>query len=379
MDRLSKETSLHDTQRRFLTNLVSWVLTGLVFCFGLAARARADVAEDIGIYAAAHGGYTHLKPDAHGETSKNGYHLLLTAFAEVTHESWIWQAGGGLFYSRIYSKGEKDFPGTTSQTYRRQKNLRIESRAGDIEFAGRFRLSSPWQIGLATRTLFGSSLSFAQERDRRTKVFVGPQAVYALDTTSDYLKRIEFSLMADLNVSNRSVYLLTAGFAIGRSFKPEKLSEGAKVLTPAPEPTADRYEEILADKVINFPSGSSEVQGAALPFLRNLGQFLRDNPSLWKAIAIEGHTDANGKLAYNMKLSQDRAAAVRKVLMDQGADPAKVSAEGFGPTKPLVKEDSPDARATNRRVVMAFTVLGREERNALSTKIKELRTRYFGE
>lgn len=355
-----------------------YILSLLLAMLGLSAQPlHAEGLEEINLFGEIQGGYTHLKPDHGGETSKNGYHLLLTAFAEVTHNDWVWQAGGGLFYNRIYSDGEKQYPGSTPATVKQQKHLRIETRAGDAELAARYRLTGPWEAGLMVRSLFGTSLSFSQEKDEATKFFIGPQVVYRLDRDSDYLKRIDLSLTTDLNVPDRRVYLLTAGFAIGRSFKFEKTPEPVTELTPTPP--EDRYEEILADKVINFPSGSAVVQGAALPFLKELGTFLKENPSLWNKIEVEGHTDANGKLAYNMKLSKDRAEAVRKVLMDQGAEAQKIGAEGYGPTRPLVKEINAEARATNRRVVMAFSVAGREQRNALSSKIKELRKKYFNE
>lgn len=343
-------------------------------------RAIAEGLEEINIFGEIQGGYTHLKPDDGGETSKNGYHLLLTAFAEITRNDWVFQAGGGLFYGRIYSDGEKEFPGSTPQTVRQQKNLRIETRAGDAEFALRYKLTGPWEAGLLARALFGTSLSFAQKKDESTKIFLGPQVAYRLDRSSEWLRRVDLSLTTDTDVPQRRVYLLTLGFAMGRSFKFEKAPVAVtELIATPPAPPEDRYEEILADKVINFASGSSEVSGAALPFLTELGVFLKENPSLWKKIEVEGHTDANGKLTYNMRLSKDRASAVRKVLMNQGADSQKISAEGYGPTRPLVKEDGPEARATNRRVVMAFNVSGREERNQLSTKIKELRKKYFGE
>lgn len=352
---------------------------GSLFVVGSGPQlALASALEEITLFGEVQGGYTHLKPDGGTETSKNGYHLLLTAFGEVTEANWVWQAGGGLFYGRIYSDGEKEFPGSTPTTVREQKNLRIETRAGDIEFAGRYRLTSHWEAGLLVRSLFGTSLSFSQDKDRGTKLFAGPQLVYRMPKDSDYLRRIALSLTTDFNVPDRRVYLLTAGFAIGRKFKIDDLPEPLTTLIPRPA-AEDRFEEILADKVINFPSGSSEVQGAALPFLTELAEFLKAKPNLWSKVEVEGHTDANGKLAYNMKLSKDRASAVRTVLVNQGAQATKISAEGYGPTRPLVREDTEAARATNRRVVMAFGVSGREQRNELSKKIKELRKKYFNE
>ncbi len=350
--------------------------------------ALAEGIRDLSIFGEVAGGYTSIVPDTGAETSKNGYHLLLTGFAELASKKWIYQAGGGLFYSRIYSDGEKEYSNPISNTVKKQKNLRIETRAGDLEIASRYTFAEFWEAGLIAHALFGSSLSFSQEKDESTKIFAGPQVVYRMGQVSGWIRRLDVSLTSDFNVPERRVYLLTAGFALGKTFRREEEapplpptappSPPAR-LPPSPPAAEDRYEEVLADKIINFPSGSAVVQGAALPFLKELGQFLKANPTLWNQIDVEGHTDANGKLSYNMKLSKDRAAAVRKVLVDEGTDNTHITAAGFGPTRPLVKEDSAESRATNRRVVMAFNVKGHEQRNSLSTKIKELRKKYFKE
>lgn len=371
MDRLN----LKDQKIR-LNNAAMWVL--VLASFTLRSQtAIAERIEEVSLFGEVAGGSTHVVPKK-GETAKNGYHLLLTGFAEIASTDWVYQAGGGLFYNRIYSSGEKEFPGSTPTTVKKQKNLRIETRAGEAEFAVRYKITGPWEGGLIGRALFGSSLSFSQDKDKATKFFIGPHVVYRFSKDSDYLKRADISLTTDSNVPQRRVYLLTGGFALGKSYR--RPAEEPVPATPSPAPVVeDRYEEILADKVINFPSGSSEVQGAALPFLKELGEFLKANPDLYNQIDVEGHTDANGKLAYNMKLSKDRASAVRKVLTGEGVAADKVKADGFGPTRPLVKEDSAEARATNRRVVMAFNVKGKDQRNSLSTKIKELRKKYFNE
>ena len=372
MDRLNLTT-----QRSRSRSKAMWAL--VLTTFALRAQpALADRIEEASFFGEIAGGTTHIVPKK-GETSKNGYHLLLTGFAEIASTDWVYQAGGGLFYSRIYSSGEKEYPGSQANTVKKQKNLRIETRAGEAELAMRYKLGGSWEAGLISRALFGSSLSFSQDKDETTKFFIGPHVVYRFSKDADWLKRADISLTTDSNVPHRRVYLLTGGFAIGKSYR-RSAEEPDRTQAPLSTPVVeDRYEEVLADKVINFPSGSSEVQGAALPFLKELGVFLKANPDLYKEIIVEGHTDANGKLAYNMKLSKDRATAVRKVLTSEGMERSKVKAEGFGPTRPLVKEDSADARATNRRVVMAFNVTGSEQRNSLSTKIKELRKKYFNE
>ena len=67
-------------------------------------------------------------------------------------------------------------------------------------------------------------------------------------------------------------------------------------------------------------------------------------------LEVGGHTDSDGDAARNQSLSQARAEAVRKVLADQGIDGARLTAKGYGSTKPIAKNDSPEGKANNRRV-----------------------------
>ena len=66
---------------------------------------------------------------------------------------------------------------------------------------------------------------------------------------------------------------------------------------------------------------------------------------------VEGHTDARGTDAYNQKLSERRANAVREVLVNQyGVDASRVNAVGYGESRPVADNASDTGRAINRRV-----------------------------
>jgi outer membrane protein OmpA-like peptidoglycan-associated protein len=68
------------------------------------------------------------------------------------------------------------------------------------------------------------------------------------------------------------------------------------------------------------------------------------------AIVIEGHADATGPEGYNEQLSQERAAAVKRFLADQGVDPNRVQTVGRGEKEPIATNATPEGRANNRRV-----------------------------
>jgi outer membrane protein OmpA-like peptidoglycan-associated protein len=67
-------------------------------------------------------------------------------------------------------------------------------------------------------------------------------------------------------------------------------------------------------------------------------------------IVVEGHTDSQGEPAYNQDLSQRRAQSVRDYLVSQGMAADRVTAQGFGLTRPIADNTSPEGRANNRRV-----------------------------
>jgi outer membrane protein OmpA-like peptidoglycan-associated protein len=68
------------------------------------------------------------------------------------------------------------------------------------------------------------------------------------------------------------------------------------------------------------------------------------------SIVVEGYTDSQGKDAMNQELSQKRADSVRTYLVSRGIASDRITAQGFGPGKPIADNTSPEGRANNRRV-----------------------------
>ena len=101
---------------------------------------------------------------------------------------------------------------------------------------------------------------------------------------------------------------------------------------------------------IEFEDNSSEILGAMHADLNNVMNFLVDHPEF--RLRISGHTDKHGNPAANMKLSQDRADAIRIFLTKSGfVDDSRVEAIGYGDTKPIVPEEKTEQdRQVNRRV-----------------------------
>lgn len=100
---------------------------------------------------------------------------------------------------------------------------------------------------------------------------------------------------------------------------------------------------------IYFEYRSAKIQRRSEPLLAELSNLIKSRPDLGH-ISIEGHTDSQGADDYNLKLSDDRAKAVMKFLVEAGVESARLAARGFGETKPIDDNRKQSGRARNRRV-----------------------------
>lgn len=105
---------------------------------------------------------------------------------------------------------------------------------------------------------------------------------------------------------------------------------------------------ITLNSGVLFKSGKSTVLPAARRKLLEVAAVLRGAPD--RRTSVEGYTDTDGDEAANQLLSQDRADAVRAFLVSQGVAADKVSAIGYGESRPIATNDTVEGRANNRRV-----------------------------
>ncbi len=105
--------------------------------------------------------------------------------------------------------------------------------------------------------------------------------------------------------------------------------------------------KLLEGTRIEFATASAVLLPSGAPLISRIAKVATDCPG---TLRIEGHTDAIGSLESNTALSRQRAEAVRAALVKVGIVPARLVAEGFGPTKPLGSNETPEGRARNRRI-----------------------------
>jgi len=101
-----------------------------------------------------------------------------------------------------------------------------------------------------------------------------------------------------------------------------------------------------------FNTGEATLQDAAKSDLQKLAVTLNKYPDT--SILIEGHTDDRGTDEYNLDLSQKRAQSVAAQLGSQKVDATRFTLMAYGETQPVMSNDTPDGRQSNRRVELAI-------------------------
>lgn len=120
---------------------------------------------------------------------------------------------------------------------------------------------------------------------------------------------------------------------------------------PAQGPRLTR-DQIVVDERINFATGKAELLPESHPVLVRVVNLIEATPDL--RVRVEGHADSTGRDDLNQRLSEQRAAAVRAFLVraaqDPGAMDARLTALGFGESRPIDTNATEQGRAANRRV-----------------------------
>ena len=99
---------------------------------------------------------------------------------------------------------------------------------------------------------------------------------------------------------------------------------------------------------VRFKTNSAELANSSDPILDDVAREMKRNPGL--KLRVEGHSDNKGDLAYNRKLSRERAESVRDGLVARGVARGRLSAAGYGETRPIATNKTERGRAKNRRV-----------------------------
>ncbi|NET32707.1 MAG: OmpA family protein [Cyanothece sp. SIO1E1] len=113
------------------------------------------------------------------------------------------------------------------------------------------------------------------------------------------------------------------------------------------------YRRLVTDgkvifNTIQFDYNKASLRPSAKESIDRIAAMMSQQPKV--KLSVEGHTDSDGTNEANQSLSERRAEAVKKALMEQGIAEDRLEVKGWGEEKPLETDDSPEAKQQNRRV-----------------------------
>jgi outer membrane protein OmpA-like peptidoglycan-associated protein len=163
---------------------------------------------------------------------------------------------------------------------------------------------------------------------------------YSDPRTGEFLVCIPAGRSYALNASSEGYLFFSQNYdvATGTPKEPYTLNVPLSPLTAG---------SVIALRNIFFNTASYDLLPASNAELEKLVQLLRTNTTL--RIELGGHTDNVGADAANLTLSDQRAQAVRDFVIAQGIDASRITAKGYGETKPVATNDTEEGRAQNRR------------------------------
>lgn len=186
--------------------------------------------------------------------------------------------------------------------------------------------------------------------------------VYALtktDADGEFLVCLPMGKDYGLNVNRPKYLFYSDNFAL----KEERKLRDPFVLKIPLQPVKESVEqggveenkesEPIVLKNVFFATNSAELRPESKNELDKLKQLLEENPKM--RIRLNGHTDSEGDDAKNMDLSDRRAHSVRTYLISKGIAADRMDAKGYGESKPVATNDTPEGRQQNRRT--EFVVL----------------------
>jgi OOP family OmpA-OmpF porin len=140
--------------------------------------------------------------------------------------------------------------------------------------------------------------------------------------------------------------------SIGGSKVPGCVAE----VIPPPIPI---HETVTLGADTFFDFNKSSLKPAGMAKLDELAAKLRRLGPDVSAVNVAGHTDAIGSVAYNLGLSDRRAASVVDYLVHQGVNPNIIRAHGYGKSNPIASNETAEGRAQNRRVEITIDAMQR--------------------
>lgn len=160
----------------------------------------------------------------------------------------------------------------------------------------------------------------------------------------DQHKQIEIA-----NILETPLYMAVWGDKL--SEKPSILFKNFRLATGFPTNLFENGKFVTRN--IKFDVNKSILKPESITTIKQMKDYLNKNPQV--KLEIAGHTDSDGTDEVNLKLSQQRADAVKTELVNLGINTDRLSTKGYGETTPINKNNTAEAKAENRRVEFTIT------------------------
>ncbi len=177
-----------------------------------------------------------------------------------------------------------------------------------------------------------------------------------------------FSLSKTISSGHRIALIVVAGALPSVACAPIAFESDAPIAIaqpqaepkaePAPRQETKRVtvtkDRLVITEKIRFKKNSAEIDPVSRSLIAEIGAAIVGTPGISR-LDIDGHTCDLGSDNHNLRLSRERAKAVREALIAEGVADRVLEAQGYGETKPTVENDSDSNRERNRRVEFNIT------------------------
>jgi outer membrane protein OmpA-like peptidoglycan-associated protein len=328
-------------------SLSAWV------ALSIASEARAAGTPPIHIFLGSDLGWGTVSAIRPPEGDRNGLQFDVKGMGSVYFKRhWIFDLGGGWQFGK--RSGENTNGGFT----------KVITRGAFLEASLRYGNFHGWQIGPVFNALLVPDIGLGngqlvQSQGQKANL-AGLQVFYEWPRLGHRM-RVGGRWMTDMNIADRSVQVFQAGFEIGWPVAPAANSDrGRFVRRPGlqvvqKDRALKKVRLVLDARRIEFDYDQATLRPEAAASLARLGQFLSNARENWENVRISGHTDERGSVAYNQRLSENRAAAVKTALVREGIPREKIQTRGFSELQPLDLGHHEEAWQKNRRVEFEFT------------------------
>ncbi|ROM96856.1 OmpA family protein [Pseudomonas brassicacearum] len=250
---------------------------------------------------------------------------------------------------------------SVNATYRSDDYTRSDSDTGSQKIRGdHFGLKSQYHFGTVGDAIrpyveggvqHGSMTNVAADghtgRDKSTYLTTGAGAKWYMTDNLYARAGVEADYKLD---SGRWDYQALIGLGVNFGGTGGKVAPAPVAAAPAPEPAPEApvAEVVRVQLDVKFDFNKAVVKPNSYGDVKNLADFMKQYPNT--TTVVEGHTDNVGPDAYNQKLSQRRADAVKQVLVKDGVEANRVHSVGYGKSRPIADNSTDAGRAANRRV-----------------------------